>query len=289
MSAFARAREFVYRNARVLEQRVFETVFEAAPADGVVAALRGYRNADGGFGHGLEPDKRAPASQPLDVQLAFETMARCGAFDAELARDACDFLASVAAADGLVPIVLPSIAAYPRAEHWRDGAFPPTASPAAGIASVMHEHGVAHPWVERASATLLARFDERPPGDAHSLRDALLFLAHVPDRARAERLVPAVVGAVRTSEFFKLDPDAPGYGVTPLFFAPEPASRWGALFTAAEIAAHLDRLAADQQDDGGWPLTWTPPSAASELEWRGFTTVTALRVLRAYGRLEGAA
>ena len=228
MRAFARARDFVYRNARLLEQRVFEAEFESSPGDGVVAALRGYRNADGGFGHGLEPDKRCPASQPLDVQFAFETMAGVGAFDADLARGSCDFLASVAGGGGLVPIVLPSIAAYPRAEHWRDGVFPPTPSPAATIAALMHEHGVAHTWVDEVTETLLDRLEERPPGDAHSLRDALLFLERVPDRGRAE------------------------------------------------------------QDDGGWPLSWTPPSPASELEWRGIETVTALRVLRAYGRSEAA-
>ena len=286
MSAFARARDFVYREARLLEQRVYAAAFEGAPADGVVDALRGYRNADGGFGHGLEPDKRCPASQPLDVQFAFETMAGVGAFDAELARGGCEFLASVAAEGGLVPVVLPSIAAYPRAAHWRDGVFPPTPSPAATIAALMHEHGVVHSWVDDVTAALLDRFEQRPPGDAHSLRDALMFLERVPERGRAERLIPAVAAAVRTSEFLKLDPDAHGYGVTPLFFAPEPSSRWRGLFSDDEIAAHVDRLAADQHEDGGWPLSWRPPSSASELEWRGFQTVTALRVLRAYGRLE---
>ena len=289
MTAFARAREFVYRSARLLERRVFEAVFEGAPPEDVVDVLRGYRNADGGFGHGLEPDKRCPASQPLDVQFAFETMAGVGAFDAELARAGCDFLAGVAAGDALVPIVLPSISAYPRAEHWGDGVFPPTSSPAATITALMHEHGVTHAWVDEATATLLERLEQGPPGDAHSLRDALLFLERAPSRGRAERLIPTVAAAVRTSAFFKLDPDAAGYGVTPLFFAPDPASRWRGLFSDGEVAAHLERLAADQQSDGGWPLTWAPPSPASELEWRGFKTVTALRVLRAYGRLAAAA
>jgi hypothetical protein len=287
VSVFGRAREFVYSDARVLEQRVFESAFEGASAVGVVDALLAYRNDDGGFGHGLEPDKRCPDSQPLDVQFAFEAMDAVGLLDAELARRACDFLATVAGADGLVPIVLPSIAAYPRAEHWRDGEFPPTTAPASAIAAFMHKHGAAHSWVNDATASLFARLEEGRPDDAHALRDALLFLEHVPDRTRAEPLIPAVADAVRTSAFFKLDPGAPGYGVTPLFVAPRPESRWRLLFSDDEIAAHLDHLVAIQQHDGGWPLSWTPPSQASELEWRGFQTVTALRVLRSYGRLEG--
>jgi len=30
--------------------------------------------------------------------------------------------------------------------------------------------------------------------------------------------------------------------------------------------AHLDALASRQQDDGGWPIFWTPPSPVSEFE-----------------------
>ncbi len=55
-------REFILRQGRLLERRLFATCFEGAPATGVVDVLRGYRNDDGGFGHGLEPDKRCPAS-----------------------------------------------------------------------------------------------------------------------------------------------------------------------------------------------------------------------------------
>jgi len=46
------AREFVHTHGRVLERRLLDG---APPAD-VVDALLPYRNPDGGFGHGLEPD-----------------------------------------------------------------------------------------------------------------------------------------------------------------------------------------------------------------------------------------
>ena len=83
--SYERAREFVYATARVLEQRLFATLFEGAPATGVVDSLRAYRNEDGGFGHGLEPDARAPASQPVDVWFAFDTLVAAGAPADELA------------------------------------------------------------------------------------------------------------------------------------------------------------------------------------------------------------
>ncbi len=66
--------------------------------------------------------------------------------------------------------------------------------------------------------------------------------------------------------------------------APHPESRWGALFEDALIERHLDRLEAHQQADGGWDLTWEPPSRAATLAYRGMETLRALSVLTAYGR-----
>lgn len=276
------AREFVVREGRVLERRLLAVLFDGADPDGVVDALRGYRNADGGFGHGLEPDKRCPDSQPLDVQIALETMDAAGAVDAELAQGACDFLVSVADDRGAVPPVLPSIAAYPHADHWQDGEFPPRLNPTAGIAALLHKHGVAHPWRERATAFCLDEIEHSPPDDAHAIREALAFAEHAPD---AERLGGPLVDRLPSPSYFRVDPDDPAYGLTPLHFAPTPDSRRRSVFADDEVEAHLDRLERDQADDGGWPLTWTPPSEASALEWRALETLRAVRVLRAYGRV----
>jgi hypothetical protein len=86
-------------------------------------------------------------------------------------------------------------------------------------------------------------------------------------------------------EMFHLDPDAQGYGLSPLQVAPAVDARWRSLFTQAQIDGHLDRLVRDQQADGGWPITWTPPSEASRLEWRGIVTLRALHTLTSYGRI----
>src|SRR5215468_2164830 len=118
---FTAARDFILRQGRLLERRLFATCFEGAPAAGVVDVLRGYRNDDGGFGHGLEPDKRCPASLPIDVEVALQGMVAAGAADRSLITGACDYLAKVAAeadSGGAVPLAFPVIENYPRAEHW---------------------------------------------------------------------------------------------------------------------------------------------------------------------------
>jgi hypothetical protein len=70
----------------------------------------------------------------------------------------------------------------------------------------------------------------------------------------------------------------------PLDFAPAPDRPVRSLFAPAAIEAELDRLAAQQRDDGGWPVGFASYSPAAELEWRGYMTVRALTILGRNGR-----
>ena len=96
-------------------------------------------------------------------------------------------------------------------------------------------------------------------------------------------LAEKAVGHLDVASWYLGDPADPSYGVTPLHLVPRPDSPWRPLFADEVIEGHLDRLVRDQQPDGGWPITWEPPSDAARLEWRGIETLRALRVLTAYG------
>ena len=61
---FNAAAAFVAASARLLDRRRFERLFEDGPPEPVRDAVAAYRNPDGGFGHGLEPDCRARAASP---------------------------------------------------------------------------------------------------------------------------------------------------------------------------------------------------------------------------------
>lgn len=73
---------------------------------------------------------------------------------------------------------------------------------------------------------------------------------------------------------------ADGETLRPLDFAPVPGRPARRLFTAATIDAELRRLAEARQDDGGWPVDFASHSPAATLEWRGYTTVGAVSILR---------
>jgi len=96
------ARAFLDREGRLVERRLAAVLFDGADPAGVADAVRAYRNADGGFGHGLEPDKRCPASLPIDVECAVDILWVAGADADDLVLPACDWLDSVAAPDGAV-------------------------------------------------------------------------------------------------------------------------------------------------------------------------------------------
>ncbi len=287
---FAAARGFLLRDARLLERRLFATCFEGAGPDGVADAVRGYRNSDGGFGHGLEPDTRCPDSLPIYTEVALQALAAAGARDQALIDGACEYLASVAAragAGGAVPPAFSVIEGYPRAAHWTDWTYQPSLNPTAGLAGLLHRLGARHPWLTQATDWCWEQIETAElPGDVHSLSEVFVFLEQAADRDRADRAAARAAERLAKSEMFLADPDATGYGLTPLSIAPLAGSRWRELFPASQIDAHLDRLLRDQQPDGGWPITWDPPSDAARLEWRGMVTLTALRTLVSYGRLD---
>src|SRR5207253_7405596 len=114
----AAAAQFVAGHARVLDRRRFERLFSGSDARPVRDAVAAFRNADGGFGHALEPDGRTPGSQPAAVAQALRTLHEADAWDDELVGRACDWLQDTAPDEGGATFVLPSIEGWPHAPWW---------------------------------------------------------------------------------------------------------------------------------------------------------------------------
>src|SRR5688572_20529064 len=114
------ARGFMAGHARVLDRRRFELLFDGAGAEPVLAALGAYRNPDGGYGHGLEPDLRAPESQPAAALHAFEVFAEVAPVTAPEAVELCDWLDAVTLPDGGLPFALPIEDASGSAPFWAE-------------------------------------------------------------------------------------------------------------------------------------------------------------------------
>ena len=66
----------------------------------------------------------------------------------------------------------------------------------------------------------------------------------------------------------------------PLDLAPDPGRPARSLIDEDAVAADLDRLASEQQTDGGWTVDYQSYSPQAALEWRGYVTVRSLVTLR---------
>ncbi|WP_030670236.1 hypothetical protein [Streptomyces cellulosae] len=295
-SPLARAEHFVWLTARVLEQRVFAYHFLRGGADPVETALDAYRNADGGYGHALEPDLRGPVSQPLHTGHALRVLDAIGRCGGQRVERVCRYLTSVTTPDGALPAIRPSQRGYPTAPFVPILDDPPSDLLATGpVVGLLHRNEVWHAWLFRATDFCWQAVESLERSHPYELQAAVDFLDSAPDRPRAEAVADRLGRLVREQRLAVLDPDrldgypvAPGYGPGehhfPYDYVRTPNSLARTWFTDDEMSRSLDFLAGEQREDGGWPIRWRQWTPGTALEARPIATIGALRTLSAYGR-----
>ncbi|ACY96159.1 MULTISPECIES: hypothetical protein [Thermomonospora] len=282
------AASFMAAHARILDRRRFQLITGEGDPSAVLAALDGYRNPDGGYGWGLEPDLRSPESQPAGALHALEVYADAAPAKSPHSAALCDWLEAVSLPDGGLPFALP-VTDPAGCAPWWVRADPATSSLhiTAAVAGMAHrvaatDPAVAeHPWLARATDYCLRAIDAidtAPP--ALELMYALQFLDAVHDtRPEAPPLLTRLGAYLPADGILHVEGGTENEALRPLDFAPLPGRPVRALFPAEVVAGELRRLAAAQQGDGGWPVEYTVFSPASGLEWRGYLTVRALWLL----------
>jgi hypothetical protein len=287
--------EFMESHARLFDRRRYELLVGDGGPEEAIASLAAFRNPDGGFGWALHPDLRASASQPVAALHTFELFDEVAPATSPLAAGLCDWLESASLADGGVPFALAGSAGAGSAPMWEASNHDASSLLiTAGVCEAAHrvgEHDPAvaeHPWLARATEHCLAAIGElEQPDVAITLKFALLLLDRLDRKGvdvgrELERLAP-ILPASATMD---VAGGAEGERMRPLDFSPEPGGRLRELIDADVIAADLDRLAAEQADDGGWDVDWNVYSPMAALEWRGDATVRAVKTLKANGRLD---
>jgi hypothetical protein len=286
------ARDFMATHARLLDRRRFELLDGHSEPSGVLAALDGHRNSDGGYGWGLEPDLRSPESQPGAALHAFEVFEDIAPATAPQAAALCEWLDSVTLPDGGLPMALP-LGMTAGSGPWWATADPAVSSlqitavvAAAAHRVAAHDPAVAaHPWLQRATRYCLnaiAAIDRAP--FAYVLAFSVHFLDAVYDSLReAGELLRHLGSHIPSDGRLRVQGGTENELMYPLDVAPYPDRPARELFTADVISADLDRLAALQQDDGGWIVDFLAISPAGSLDWRGYATVRAIDILRRNG------
>jgi hypothetical protein len=282
------ASAFMATNARQLDRRRLALLVGDDDAAGVLAALDAYRNADGGYGWGLEPDLRSPESQPTAGMHAFEVLAEVGPVTSPRAVELCDWMQAHTLPDGGLPFTLPITDPAGCAPWWL-GADPKASSlqmttQVAAMAHLVarHDPGVAgHPWLATATRWCLdaiAAIDAPP--FAYELEFALQFLDAVHDvEPAAPELLDRLGRYIPEDGAVPVAGGAPGEAVRPLDVAPTPDRPSRRLYRKDVIDADVERLTGEQQADGGWVVSFPSASPVAALEWRGYVTVAAVASL----------
>lgn len=300
MVDIAAATDFLTANARLLDRQRLLLSLGACSPEQVLSAVDAYRNTDGSYGWGLEPDLRDPSGQPGAALHAFEVfaeVAEASGLRTPSAMRLCYWLSDVALPDGGLPFALPVTSAASCAPFW---------------AGADHEHSSLHiTTVVTATALRLARHDDAVAGHPWLVASVRYCLDTIASRAQSEHTLELLYSLMFLDALSLYDPSQrevcseharrlgaviPPSGLLhveggiedeymrPLSFAPLPGAPSRELFSPEVIDSELDHLEGRQQADGGWPEEFASYSPQAALEWRGYLTVAALNVLNANGR-----
>lgn len=299
--AFSRARHYIMTRGREIDRNLFAYTFEGGEKNGVIGALRAYQNADGGFGHALEPDLRTPASSAIATQQAFDYLRDIEASASEpLVTSGIKYLLQTFDAGlGVWAIIPPEVEAAPHAPWWSyadsaanfDGF---RANPTAALAGHLHYYASLVPadFLDKITAQLLDHLSEMPD-DNMNKHDLFCYLTLAESlrganqRIVLDKLARVVPGSVEYDQSKWVE-----YTLWPLAVAPGPESPLASMLDRSAIEANLDYEIEEQVEDGSWPLAWSwefideAAWTQAEQDWKGFHALRKLKVLKAYGRLE---
>ncbi|MCJ8012434.1 hypothetical protein MUG84_11890 [Paenibacillus sp. KQZ6P-2] len=291
-SQFKKARDFIYANGRLLDRRRFEFHFEQGSAEAVLNALRPYQNEDGGYGSALEPDMRTPYSQPIATEYALSIMDEIGSWDLAMLNGIVNYLKNSLREEGGFPRATVDVNDYPHAPWWNtDKDHSGSINPTGRILGLLYKQEVLpgleeENWFARSAQFVWKSIPHACKSDYHDLIQCITFLENVPDRKRAEQEWNRVDGWLQQPGTIELDPEAKGYVHKVLEWVPAPGSYAKKWISDKDIKRHLEYLIREQQEDGGWNMSFDALSPGNESEWRSLITVDRLVTLRSYGCLD---
>lgn len=298
--AHEKARRFVYAQGRPLERAFYAYHFEGGTAATTLAELAAFQNADGGFGHGLEPDLRLAGSSVIATTVALQHLRTLQVGDSDpLVQGALRYLMTTYdPALQAWPIIPSNVDDAPHAPWWaydenlaqRWDSF--RSNPRAEIVGYLYDYPNLVPAELRTELTQ-AIAEHLLAVDTLEMHDLLCYVRLVetpslPADVR-DQLLPRLLSIVDAS--VSRDPvEWAQYGLQPLTVASSPQSPFAGLLADA-IQRNLDYAIQQQGDDGAWAPSWSwfglydEAWPQAERDWKGVLTVKTLRYLQSFGRL----
>ena len=290
---YLKARDFILANARMIERRLFEFHFAKGDSQGVFHAVYAYRNTDGGFGHGMEPDTASPESQPLFSIMALETLDEVGCLDKNIIlNDFMPYFERVTTEKGGIPWMFRPKSDYPCEGHFKTVKEWATLSTTAPLLGILEKYNIDIPWMQKAEAFVWSEFERIK--DKHvfcylCVPRRLTFLTHTKNREKADKIIHSLKNWILADGVICKDTSDDGWGLYgkphSLNYASSSKSILYSIFDNDTIEADLQTLIHKQKRDGRWD-TWYGISEGTKLEWAGIQTLWTLKVLKNYGKID---
>ncbi|MGH2531048.1 MAG: hypothetical protein ACRDJW_01965 [Thermomicrobiales bacterium] len=267
-----KASAFLEQQGRPLEAAWARNVCAGGPRDAVITELATYQNEDGGFGRNLEVDIKAPDSQPFAARLALHVVHSVGAnrnepmlqrleawLDREQHEDGCWRFS-------------PGVYEHELAPWFQAWQFP-SLNPALDLAGAATRVGIGSERLHARVASLadrLASPEEVDSADFYTLLPYVEYFPWVDHPLREEFIERSVARIEQVAR-------EGGYADAQHFFehVGPPEGELARRLPPDLIANQLDRLRAEQQDDGGWPTPY-------DQGWRPWVTATNAITLQQY-------
>ena len=290
---YLKARDFILTNARMIERRLFEFHFANGDMNGVFHAVYAYRNSDGGFGHGMEPDTASPESQPLFSIIALETLAEVGYLTKEIIlKDFMPYFESITTEKGGIPWMFRPKSDYPCEGHFKTVKEWAALSTTAPLLGFLEKYKIDIPWMKKAEKFVWSEFERIQDKHAFCYLCAprgLTFLKHTKSRGKAEKTINDLKNWILNNGIICEDKTDEGWGLYgkphSLNYATAPNSILHSIFSKETLKSDIEELINKQKQDGRWD-TWYGISKGTKLEWAGIQTLWVLKTLKNYDRIE---
>ncbi len=292
---------FLLTSARPLEWALYAYYFEAGHLADVLEELTVYRNADGGFGQGLEPDLRDRHSSVICTTIALQVLRELHVPATNpLVYGAINYLMRQYD-EGLAawPIIAATANDAPHAPWWqydselaaRWGYY--QGNPRPEIIGYLYDYAELIPesWLNTLTDAVLAYLELRDYLEMHELfcYIRLAETAALPE-AKRTALLRLLTPIVNRQVVRELD-DWAEYCLKPLSVVSSPQSPF-AQPLSDEIEQNLDYEIFSQMPDGAWTTTFSWFGAYPDIwpnverEWDGIYTLRTLLLLKKFNRLD---
>jgi hypothetical protein len=277
MVSLNNARSFVHAHGNLWERALWDYLFDKGSAERVQNCLLPYKNADGGWGHGLEHDIKTPQSNPLMLEFLLSIWRDTEVPLGNLLKGTPQWLESNQKPDG--SLINPSnLLDYPHAQWWQEGHTVPASITGNLIRLGLCPESVrerTRKWVQQnldleSIQTNNWLFMNYRPYDYFFYEDNF---PQLDDHRQAvlENIYSTALGHEKSGEQHKL---------FPFFqFASSPESEIAKNAPAGLVERILDYLENSQREDGGWDdehgLTY----------WQPYFSTIILLALKRFGRV----